>query len=96
MCIRDSHVEGIDVVSEKDVRTYSRLMSRYSVEPAAFLMVGNSVRSDVLPVLEAGGRAVHIPYEYLWSHEAAEHDGAVPTLTSIVELPEWLAGELAG
>ena len=62
------------------------------VEPSGFLMVGNSVRSDVLPVLEAGGRAVHIPYEYLWSHEAAEHNGDVPTLTSIVELPAWLAG----
>jgi putative hydrolase of the HAD superfamily len=88
----DRHVEGIDVVSEKDVRTYSRLMDRYRVEPSAFLMVGNSVRSDVLPVLEVGGRAVHIPYEYLWSHEAAEHDGDVPTLGSIVELPAWLAG----
>ena len=41
-------------------------------------MVGNSVRSDVLPVLEVGARAVHIPYEYLWGHEAAEHDGDVP------------------
>jgi putative hydrolase of the HAD superfamily len=87
----DCHVEGIDVVSEKDVRTYSRLMARYGVEPSAFLMVGNSVRSDVLPVLEVGGRAVHIPYEYLWSHEAAEHNGDVPTLASIVELPAWLA-----
>jgi putative hydrolase of the HAD superfamily len=51
------------------------------------------VRSDVLPVLEVGGRAVHIPYEYLWSHEAAEHNGDVPTLASIVELPAWLAGD---
>jgi putative hydrolase of the HAD superfamily len=66
-------------------------MARYGVEPSAFLMVGNSMRSDVLPVLEVGGRAVHIPYEYLWSHEAAEHDGDVPTLASIVELPAWLA-----
>jgi putative hydrolase of the HAD superfamily len=87
----DRHVEGIEVVSEKDVRTYRRLMARYRVEPEAFLMVGNSVRSDVLPVLEAGGRAVHVPYEYLWGHEAAEHDGSVPTLGSLAELPTWLA-----
>ena len=83
----DRHVDGIEVVSEKDARTYARVMARHRVEPDAFLMVGNSVRSDVLPVLEVGARAVHIPYEYLWGHEAAEHDGAVPTLTSITELP---------
>jgi putative hydrolase of the HAD superfamily len=87
----DQHVEEIAVVSEKDVRTYRRLVDRYGVEPGGFLMVGNSIRSDILPVLELGGRAVHIPYEYLWGHEVAEHDGDVPTLASIKELPGWLA-----
>ena len=87
----DHHVEEIAVVSEKDVRTYRRLVDRYGVEPGGFLMVGNSIRSDILPVLELGGRAVHIPYEYLWGHEVAEHDGDVPTLASIEELPGWLA-----
>ena len=89
----DEHVEEIAVVSEKDVRTYRRLVDRYGVEPGGFLMVGNSIRSDILPVLELGGRAVHIPYEYLWGHEAAEHDGDVPTLASIKELPGWLASD---
>lgn len=87
----DQHVEEIAVVSEKDVRTYRRLVDRYGVEPGGFLMVGNSIRSDILPVLELGGRAVHIPYEYLWGHEVAEHEGDVPTLASIKELPGWLA-----
>jgi putative hydrolase of the HAD superfamily len=89
----DQHVEEIAVVSEKDVRTYGRLVDRYGVEPGRFLMVGNSIRSDILPVLELGGRAVHIPYEYLWGHEVAEHDGDVPTLASIKELPGWLASD---
>ena len=89
----DRHVEEIAVVSEKDVRTYRRLVDRYGVEPGGFLMVGNSIRSDVLPVLELGGRAVHIPYEYLWGHEVAEHDGDVPTLASIKELPGWLVSD---
>ena len=89
----DRHVEEIAVVSEKDVRTYRRLVERYGVEPGGFLMVGNSIRSDILPVLELGGRAVHIPYEYLWGHEVAEHDGDVPTLASIKELPGWLASD---
>ena len=89
----DRHVEEIAVVSEKDVRTYRRLVDRYGIEPGGFLMVGNSIRSDILPVLELGGRAVHIPYEYLWGHEVAEHDGDVPTLASIKELPGWLASD---
>ena len=89
----DRHVEEIAVVSEKDVRTYRRLVERYGVEPGRFLMVGNSIRSDILPVLELGGRAVHIPYEYLWGHEVADHDGDVPTLASIKELPGWLASD---
>jgi putative hydrolase of the HAD superfamily len=53
-------------------------------------MVGNSVRSDILPALEAGGRAVHIPHELTWALEMAEHDGSVPTLSTIKELPDWL------
>jgi putative hydrolase of the HAD superfamily len=54
-------------------------------------MVGNSVRSDVLPVLEIGGHAVHIPYHVTWAHEHVDHDGTVPTLDTIAALPAWLA-----
>jgi putative hydrolase of the HAD superfamily len=86
----DRHVLGLEVVSEKDAQTYERVMARYGVPATAFLMVGNSVRSDVLPVLDAGGQAVHIPYHVLWGHEEAEHDGKVPTLATIRELPDWL------
>jgi putative hydrolase of the HAD superfamily len=81
----------VEIVAEKDEATYSRIMRTHNIDPATFVMVGNSVRSDVLPVLAAGGRAVHIPQELLWAHEVAEHDGSVPTLAAITELPEWLA-----
>jgi putative hydrolase of the HAD superfamily len=81
---------GVEIVAEKDLATYRRILRRYDVDPAAFVMVGNSVRSDVLPVLEAGGRAVHIPHELTWALEVADHDGSVPTLRSIKELPGWL------
>jgi len=83
--------ERIEIVAEKDEDTYRRVMDGLDVAPRAFCMVGNSVRSDVLPVLAAGGRAVHVPYHVTWSHEAAEHDGTVPTLASLRELPAWLA-----
>jgi putative hydrolase of the HAD superfamily len=63
------YFKGVEIVSEKDARTYRGIMTRYGVEPGAFVMAGNSLRSDVLPVLEAGGHAVHVPYELTWSHE---------------------------
>jgi putative hydrolase of the HAD superfamily len=44
-------------------------MSRYDVRPDRFVMVGNSLRSDILPVIEAGGHAIHVPYEMSWAHE---------------------------
>lgn len=69
----------IDIVSEKDPATYRRVLAALGVAPDAFLMVGNSVRSDVLPVLEVGANAVHIPYHVTWTLEEAasprDHDG---------------------
>ncbi len=66
------HFSGVEIVSEKDVDTYRRVLAQYGVAPARFVMVGNSVRSDVLPVLELGGAAVHVPIEHGWVHEHAD------------------------
>lgn len=60
---------GVEIVSEKDVQTYRTVMARYGVAPEQFIMVGNSLRSDVLPALEAGAHAVYVPYELTWVHE---------------------------
>jgi putative hydrolase of the HAD superfamily len=79
----------VDIVSEKDEATYRRILDRAGIDPATFVMVGNSVRSDVLPVLAIGGRAVHVPYHVTWELELVDpephHD--FPVLTSISELP---------
>jgi putative hydrolase of the HAD superfamily len=78
----------IEIVAEKDEVTYQRLLNRYGVFPDEFVMVGNSIRSDVLPVTAIGGRAVHVPYEITWEHEYVEGDlpeGAV-TVTRLFEL----------
>lgn len=88
------HFEEIEVVTEKDEATYLRILHEHGAAPETFVMVGNSVKSDVLPVLAIGGRAVHIPYQYLWQHEHAEHDGSVPELASIRDLPAWLAAQV--
>jgi len=80
----------VEVVSEKDEGTYRRILDRHHIEPATFVMVGNSVRSDVLPVLALGGRAVHVPYSVTWALEHAEPDPDLhdfPVLSSLDELP---------
>jgi putative hydrolase of the HAD superfamily len=83
----DHHFEQIEVVLEKDPATYERILRQIGVEPARFCMVGNSVRSDILPVLALGGHAVHIPYPLLWEHEHVDHDEELDELASIKELP---------
>jgi putative hydrolase of the HAD superfamily len=78
---------GIEIVSEKDPATYRRILARHGVAGDEFIMVGNSVRSDVLPVLEVGARAVHVPYHVTWALEEAEAGDEVPMLRSLAELP---------
>jgi putative hydrolase of the HAD superfamily len=60
---------GVEILSEKDVNSYRGVLKRRGLKREEFVMVGNSLRSDVLPVLELGARAVHIPYEVTWHHE---------------------------
>jgi putative hydrolase of the HAD superfamily len=67
-----SHFTYVEVVSQKTPAVYTAILNRHGVDPERFLMVGNSLRSDVLPVVAAGGRAVHVPAALSWSHEDAE------------------------
>lgn len=66
------HFPIIEIVSEKDEKTYRDVFRRHNIDPASLLMIGNSLRSDVLPVVAVGGRAVHLPYKYTWHHEATK------------------------
>jgi putative hydrolase of the HAD superfamily len=87
----DHHFDHIRVVLEKDVANYRDLLDEWGIDPSRFLMVGNSVRSDILPILELGGQGVHVPYHVTWAHEVVlEHDGEFAELTSIRELVDWL------
>ena len=61
----------IEVVSDKTPQSYATLFRNHALDPAHVLMVGNSLRSDILPVLELGACAVYIPYPGTWLHEAA-------------------------
>jgi FMN phosphatase YigB (HAD superfamily) len=62
----------VAVVADKTPDTYRRILDDNGVDLASFLMVGNSVRSDVLPVIEIGGRAAHVPFHLEWAHEAGD------------------------
>ena len=66
----------IEIVSEKDARSYTRLLAEFGVEPEAFAMVGNSLRSDIEPVVRLGGWGVHVPYHLTWAHENEADDVA--------------------
>lgn len=84
----------IEIVSEKDPATYARLFEEFGVTARGFLMVGNSLRSDIAPVLELGGWGVHVPYHTTWAHETdaelqAGH-GRMRTIASLDELPQAL------
>jgi putative hydrolase of the HAD superfamily len=59
----------IEIVSEKNAATYRRVLGEFDLQPAQFAMVGNSLRSDIEPVLRLGGWAVHLPYHVTWAHE---------------------------
>ncbi len=71
----------IEIVSEKDAPTYARLLQEFGVAPSEFVMIGNSLRSDIAPLLELGAWGIHVPYHVTWAHEAeADVDAAHPRL----------------
>lgn len=87
----EHHFSDIEIVLEKDPPIYAKLLKRLGVEPDRFCMVGNSVRSDVLPVMAIGGHAVHVPYHLTWELEQVdEHHEDVVELERLVDLPAWL------
>mgnify|MGYP000088400438 CR=1 FL=1 len=63
------YFDWYEVVSNKNTPTYQKLFGSLQVEPSELLMIGNSMRSDILPVMEAGAHALHVPYHTTWSHE---------------------------
>lgn len=86
---------GVEILSEKNVGSYRSVFRRRAIKPEDFVMVGNSLRSDVVPVLALGAQAVHIPYHVTWHHEEIPEE-SLPSagwyrLSSISELGQLLA-----
>ncbi len=91
------YFQHVEIVSDKTPAVYQRILERHGIDPTRFLMIGNSLRSDIIPVIELGGSAAHIPAALNWAHEHAEtpanaHDRFFE-LSSIVEVVD-LVGRL--
>jgi putative hydrolase of the HAD superfamily len=82
----------VEVVADKSPEVYRAILERYNIPAARFLMVGNSLRSDILPVLEIGGHAVLVPYANTWAHEmnVGETDHSYTTLPDLRHLPGYV------
>ena len=86
---------AVEIVSEKDASTYARVFARHGTGAAEAVMCGNSMRSDILPAIEAGAWAAHVPYPLTWAHEMADAPQGHPRfveLPSITEFPAWVRG----
>ncbi|KQS53906.1 HAD family hydrolase [Brevundimonas sp. Leaf363] len=84
---------AVEIVSEKRPGTYARVFTRHGTGPTEAVMAGNSLKSDVLPALEDGCFAAHIPYPITWAHEMADAPVDHPrfaALDSISDLPAWI------
>jgi putative hydrolase of the HAD superfamily len=92
------YFKKIEIVSDKKPQVYASLLQKHGVSPDHFLMIGNSMRSDILPVLDLGGWAVYVPYAMTWAHEQAmvemvmkerfyeiDHLGQLPDLVAQLE-----------
>lgn len=68
----EKHFHHIEIMSDKKISDYRKLLKHLDCEPQDFLMIGNSIKSDVVPVLELGGHAIHVPYHTTWEYEKVD------------------------
>lgn len=68
----DHYFHHVEVMSDKQEADYRKLLKHLDIQPEQFLMIGNSLKSDVLPVLGMGGYAIHVPYHTTWEHERVD------------------------
>ncbi|RVD54433.1 HAD family hydrolase [Mesorhizobium sp. M2D.F.Ca.ET.185.01.1.1] len=80
--------DAVEIVSDKSAATYARIFSRHGDGPHKSMMVGNSLKSDVVPAIEAGGWGIHVPHELTWAVEHAEAPVTAPRFRRIADLSE--------
>lgn len=85
-----SYFHHIEVMSDKQTIDYDKLIKRLDIRPEEFFMIGNSLKSDVLPVLEIGGHAIHIPFHTTWIHEHISHKVEHPNFKTVENIVDVL------
>lgn len=85
-----SYFHHIEIMSNKKVADYRKLLRHLDCKPENFIMVGNSLKSDILPVLELGGNAIHIPFHVTWEHEMVEQVPEHPRFSELRSISELL------
>ncbi len=83
-----AHFSAVEILSEKDPLAYGRVLRRHGISAGEFLMVGNSLKSDVLPVLGLGAAAAHVPYPLTWAHERVDLPPEHPRFFPLQRFPE--------
>jgi putative hydrolase of the HAD superfamily len=87
--------QRIEIVSEKDPPTYQRVLAEFDLAPERFVMIGNSLRSDIEPVVTLGGWGVYMPYHVTWAHESETafdtNHGRIVEVSSPSQLPDAVA-----
>lgn len=80
----------IEIMSDKHENNYRKLLAHLDIQAAEFLMVGNSIKSDILPVINIGAKAIHVPFEVTWQHENNHESPNTDAFTSVASISEIL------
>ena len=80
----------IEIMSDKNENNYRKLIHRLDIDPADFVMIGNSIKSDILPVINIGSMAIHVPYHTTWQHENDHDDTDTSKYVTVDKLAEIL------
>ena len=91
------YFRSIEIVSEKNEQTYLEILKKNNISPEDFLMVGNSLKSDILPVTKIGGTGIYIPHKFTWRHEELDSTFGLERfieLKTISDLKVWLKKQI--
>ncbi|HMQ62911.1 MAG TPA: HAD family hydrolase [Flavilitoribacter sp.] len=86
----EKYFHHIEIMSEKQEGDFFKLIRHLDIRPEEFMMVGNSLKSDILPVLALGGHGIHVPYHVTWAHETVNHTVEHPNFLEVKRLSEIL------
>jgi len=86
----EHYFHHIEIMSDKQEKDYQKLIRHLDIPTEQFLMVGNSLKSDVMPVIAIGGHGVHVPYHTTWEHEKVEHHFKHPNYAQVEKISDIL------